>query len=193
MENVKLIFLGIDGVLNGDDKIAYQKYRFFRRVPFLHRYAKYDDVEECFVKRLARICHLTNAKVVLSSSWKNELLDDNLRERKTDTYTAKLFWEYMDKYNIDIIGKTPTITLKNRIQTRREDEIISWLSKHEDEYSVDSFIILDDEKSDLMCFYGSNLVLTAKSSYCQNERQKYKTGLRKEYMKKAIEKLNKIA
>lgn len=187
---VKVIFLDIDGVLNGWDLSEYVKYNIWNIVPskkikdFIRRLSHYTDVDKKRVKRLGKICNKTDAKVVLSSSWRNGLLHHS-GVRYYDSDRNKLFWNLMDKYHIEVIGKTPRL----RTSYKREDEIKAWLSEHSE---IDNFIILDDEDADLQSFVGNHLVKTSHEDYAgyiaYSERKW--SGLANEHVKQAIEILN---
>ena len=133
-------------------------------------------------KRLSKIVKSTNAKVVMSSTWRGIFWETHYNE-KTDN--QKKLVDLLNKYNIEVIDITPKSP--NR---RRDKEILAWLSKHEDE--VGNFVILDDERFDLECFVGSNLVQT--SSVLKGDiikgNWKENTGLKRKHVKKAIGILN---
>lgn len=136
---MKIIFLDVDGELT---------------------YSNYDnpetesiDIEK--VKLLKQICDKTNAKVVISSSW-----------RGTKNYTPRFYFTLIDilKDNgIEVLGDLPYIEpeiikddsvsdlialstveeldIKMKYGTGRAAEVKQWLNEHE----TDSFVILDDE------------------------------------------------
>ena len=188
---MKVIFLDIDGVLNGWDLSEYVKYNIWNIVPskkikdFIRSLSHYTDVDKKRVKRLGKICKKTGAKVVLSSSWRNGLLHCN-DTRRYDSDENKLFWNLIDKYHIEVIDKTPRL----RTSYKREDEIKAWISKHECE--IENYIILDDEDTDLQSFVGSHLVKTSHNDYkgyiaCSEKKW---SGLANEHVKQAIKILN---
>ena len=91
----------------------------------------------------------------------------------------------MDKYHIEVIGKTPRL----RTSYKREDEINAWLSEHEE---IENYIILDDEDADLQSFVGNHLVKTSHKDYagyiaCSERKW---SGLAKEHVEQAIKILN---
>ena len=189
---MKVIFLDIDGVLNGWDVSEYIKYNIWYIIPFKKikdfirtKLSHYVDVDKKRVKRLGKICKKTGAKVVLSSSWRNGLLHYT-GTRHYDSDRNKLFWDLIDKYHIEVIDKTPRL----RMSYKREDEIKAWLSKHECE--IENYIILDDEDTDLQSFVGSHLVKTSHKDYkgyiAYSERKW--SGLANEHVKQAIKILN---
>ena len=97
------------------------------------------NIHESKVKRLAKIVHTTNAKVVLSSSWRHGWWKTPY-EKQFDE--QKRLTDLLNKYKIEIIDITPTFYT-------RGEEINDWLSKHKD---VTNFVILDDEISDMGIF-----------------------------------------
>ena len=134
-------------------------------------------------KRLSKIVKSTNAKVVMSSSWRfgwwNTLYEDMFDDQRKLT-------DLLNKYNIEVIDITPKSP-----DGRRDKEILAWLSKHEDE--VENFVILDDERFDLECFVDSNLVQTSsvlKGNIIKGNWRK-DTGLKRKHVKKAIKILNR--
>lgn len=192
-KKIKIIFLDIDGVLNGYDLREHILYRLWKLVrnkkikEFIRKKSFISDIDERRVKKLAKICKKTGAKIVISSSWRNNLLDKN-GNRLMEFDDHKKFWKLMDKYRIEVIGKTPHSTAKSK----REDEILSWLSHNQDKYDIENFIIFDDESSDLQCFVGSNLIKTSYDGYYGALRCKFGefTGLENKHVKVAISKLN---
>lgn len=184
---MKIIFLDIDGVLNGWNRWNY----FWSRVwKILHLpgkiYIKIFDVfgiREKYIRRLAKIVHKTGAKVVMSSTWRFAYW-----KRPFAQYTDELIRlsDLLCKYYIPIIDITP-----RKISGSREDEIQEWLDNTE--YNIESFVILDDESFDLQKFVGNQLVKTSevvegtmiKGHYREN------TGLKPKHIRQAIKILNK--
>lgn len=107
---MKVIFLDIDGVLNCQKTVE--------------RFHGFISVDPLLVKRLNRILKETDAKIVLSSTWR--LFEDNK--------------EILEKANIKYIDITPDF------HTTRGEEISDWLSRHPE---VERYVILDDD-SDML-------------------------------------------
>jgi hypothetical protein len=182
----KIIFLDIDGVLNG--------YNFWTLIGWKivsllnvgkNWYRKVTNpcgVHEEKVKRLAKIIKETGAKVVMSSSWRKVWWKKPYEEMSE---RQKQLTDLLNKYGIEIIDITPTSR-----RGRREDEIISWLARHEDE--IESFVILDDERRDLQCFVDDRLVQTssAKGSQMIKGHWREDTGLKEKHVRQAIAILN---
>lgn len=143
----KVIFLDIDGVLNHD--------------------AASEDMDDRCLLELQKIVQQTDAKLVLTSSWKFYFLrgDDN----PTKTYLSGRLADYgMELYDI-----VPDLG-----NGRRAEEIQLWLSKHKE---VDSYVILDD------CFFPGFKKM--KQHLCMTDWNQ--GGLTKDHRKKAIQILNK--
>lgn len=115
---MKVIFLDFDGVLNsakyllgcGDCGIA---------------------IDSTRMALLRRIVNATNAKIVLSTSWR-EHWSKNSGECDS---IGVLINDIFDEHGLQVFDKTP------ELHTRREIEIESWLSKHPE---VENFVVLDD-------------------------------------------------
>ena len=184
----KVIFLDFDGVINGSGPIRYILWKIFKFLKLEKVYNKiYKEdvygVHERKVKRLAIICHITDARVVLSSSWRDkvyEVINTGVSSINPDANKlAKLF----QKYNIEVIGCT-----NHSFDGVRQKEILDWLSRNED--NVEDFIILDDEWQDLEVLT-NKLILTSDATpnrlilgywYCRD-------GLRLIHVIKAIKML----
>lgn len=184
-----IIFLDIDGVLNGYNKwnlLGWKLVCWTKSKRLKHWYRKLTDpcgVHERKVKRLAKIVRATNAKVVMSSSWRFCWWNTPYEKQSED---QKKLTDLLNKYNIKVIDITPISS-----DGRRNKEIIEWLSKHED--LVKRFVILDDERYDLECFVGSHLVQTSSVDKGQMIMgfDREDTGLKNRHVKQAIEILGK--
>ena len=156
---MKIIFLDIDGVLTSD---MYEESRTEKR----------DDnrIDLSRVKLLADLVKASDAKIVLTSTWR---VDWNMIPLLCGVY-GKYLNECFSKYGISILDKTPFISILGD----RRKEILTWLSRHRSE--VESFVILDD-----MDFgweeLRSRVVITNSQGY----------GLEEEHVQKALEILNK--
>ena len=184
-----IIFLDIDGVLNGYNKwnlLGWNVVCLTKSKQLKRGYRKLTDpcgVHESKVRRLAKIVRATNAKVVMSSSWRFGWWNTPYEKQFED---QKKLTDLLNKYNIKVIDITPISS-----DGRRDKEIMEWLAKHED--IVKRFVILDDERYDLECFVGSHLVQT--SSVGKGEmimgHDREDTGLKNKHVKQAIEILRK--
>lgn len=186
----KIIFLDIDGVLNGYNfwdmvgwKIACilnikDWYKRHTREPF--------EIHEGKVKRLAKIVKKTGAKVVMSSSWKHGWWKTPYEQQWED---QKKLTDLLNKYNIEVIDITNSSS-----DGRRDKEIEAWVNEHLKE--IYSFVILDDEISDLECFVGGRLIQTSSIQKGQLIKGHWSenTGLKWKHVRSAIKLLenNKI-
>jgi hypothetical protein len=108
---MKVIFLDIDGVLNCNSTPNPRKF------PFM--------VDPVLLKRLQRLMELTDAAVVLSSSWRFD---------PAGIFSAK-------HYRIPFIDTIPDLPDQPRCE-----EILAWLRTHP---KVERYIVLDDEDDEL--------------------------------------------
>jgi len=103
---MKIIFLDIDGVLNCKETV--------------NRYNGFIGIDPFLVAIFNRIIFATDAKIVLSSTWRH----------------AKVSRDEVRRRVMDFIDITPNIG------TMRGDDINAWLSKHRD---IKKYAILDDD------------------------------------------------
>lgn len=137
---MNIIFLDVDGELTYSD--------------YENEETAHIDIEK--VKLLKEICDKTNAKVVISSSW-----------RGSGSYTPRIYYILIDiltNNGIEVLDDTPHLptefednmsdstslitleelshlNLKIKYGTGRAAEIQKWIIEHD----VDNFVILDDE------------------------------------------------
>ena len=157
---MKIIFLDVDGVLNS---------KMYKATPVEGDTDNHNYIDLSRVKLVADIVNATDAKIVLSSSWRVDWdKSDDLCGND-----AKYINKCLNKYGISIIDKTPYISLF----TERRKEILIWLSNHYLE--VESFVVLDDMNKGWEQL-ADRVVVTNPNGY----------GLEEEHVKKAIELLN---
>lgn len=155
---MKVIFLDIDGVLNyrGCKYTAYGYY----------------FVDDAKVLLLKEIVEKTDAKIVLSSTWRMERFE-YCKDKKTKGY--KLYQRLVKKlkeYGLQIYSHTPILP-----SGYRGAEIAQWLQDWQGEL-VESFVIIDD--CDDMKPYMDRLIRTS-----------FFTGLMQTDVNKAILMLNR--
>ena len=173
---MKVVFLDVDGVL------TYSNYR----------NPETSDIDVEKVKLLKEICDKTNAKVVISSSWKGT------RNRVPHIYSTLL--KVLSDNDISVIGNTPYVELlfedddfmktnkpipliaflkaKVKHGTGRAAEIEKWINENNPE----RFVVLDDENYDWAEYnYENNWVQTTWDD---------DGGLKKEHVEMAIRILN---
>ena len=184
---VNVIFLDIDGVLNGYNFWNLLGWNIISKFNSDRLKGWYRDITEPFgvherkVKRLAKIIHNTiNTKVVISSCWRFGLQSNNL------SYAQRKLLDLFDKYDIKIYGYTPRSE-----SGKRDEEIKAWLSKHKE---VNKFIILDDENFDLQCFMEKELIQTSSVPRGRYIKGKWyeNTGLKNKHVRQAIKILNRM-
>lgn len=194
---MKIIFLDIDGVLNGYNFWNQLGWRLICIINNKKLTQWYRDTTEPFgihtpkFKRFAKIVRKTGAKVVISSCWRWRLTETPFEEM--NKHELK-FYNLCKKYGISIYDITPRSS-----NGRRDKEIIEWLASYEykvektkDFYkpleSVDKFVILDDERYDLECFADKELVQTSSVKKGQMIKGHWQetTGLRNKHVRKAI-------
>lgn len=126
---MNVIFLDFDGVL---DTIHYSS----------------DEDIERRIKILSDICHEYNCKVVIEASAK-----DAIDEKTMEIHSkwVKYIFDCFKKYNIECIGRTPSIKKNSIMSTCKEDEIRLFLFRHPE---IEHYCVIDDDdlapkKSDL--------------------------------------------
>ena len=140
MENIKknVIFLDIDGVLN--------TWHTLRELLLYENEKYYNEVQNEKLKILSEICHRYDCKVVMSSTHK-DIMDEKTLEIKNDGEEwFKELLEAFKIYDIELIGRTPTVTRKDTETDKpfvwKEDEIRLYLFRHPE---IDHYVILDDD------------------------------------------------
>lgn len=146
---MKVIFLDIDGVLQPYS--SGKRFKIDRKalVSELSKkynidysiYDEYDaaaaycDWDKDGVKRIKKILKKTNAKIVISSSWRSEKTPNKMRD-------FLRFYD-LDKYLIGQTRKYSDITEKDNYKKYhyRVIEILDYLEKHQD---ITSYVVIDD-------------------------------------------------
>ncbi len=153
---MKIIFLDIDGVLNSDE--------YFRKRTKKDSILDHLDIE--IARKLQKIVDATDAKIVLSSTWRFNYYD-KLKE-----------WFKENNFTIEIIDKTK----RGCSDCVRGNEIRSWLKENVKQGGPEvekvNYVILDDD----------NDMLLWQKDYFINTDNKY--GLTDSDVDKAIELLN---
>ncbi|MGI6341858.1 MAG: HAD domain-containing protein [Bacteroidales bacterium] len=132
----KVIFLDFDGVLNSGDNSHVLNRLAFDNPEIMEPSIEGFEFDERCVRWLKYIINRTDAKIVISSSWR---LDYKLEKLQT-------IWK---EFNLpgEVIGYTPSNTvsfLEEQDLTsdfERGKEILSWLTENK----VDSYCIIDDD------------------------------------------------
>lgn len=134
----KIIFLDVDGVLN---------------------YSHYtndttNDIDPAKVQMLADLCEKTNAKVVITSSW-----------RGSKNYTPRIYTvlrDILNTYDVPVLGDAPYIELEF-VQKHETSNTIDFtdcntfkystgrgaeVKQYIDEHHIEKYVIFDDEDWD---------------------------------------------
>lgn len=174
---MKVIFLDIEGVLTCD-KSCIKSY--FLNTYFPSKY--HTTLDERKVKLLGKICEYTNAKIVLTSTWRCSYLD--LLKNKSDIPIPNDVYELerlFNKYNIEIIDIVPVIYGENGSEDRIL-EILYYLKNHPE---IESFCAIDDD-IDSLNEYTDHLV---KTNSCDDKFGN--GGIMKKHYEPIIKLLNK--
>lgn len=165
----KIIFLDVDGVLN------YSHYT----------NTDTNDIDPSKVDMLSELCRKTNAKVVITSSW-----------RGSDTYTPRIYGILRDilaKHNIPVLGDAPYIKLEFdnerpnhkhsytiKFGTGRGAEVMQYIMDNR----IEKYVIFDDEDWDWDA-YGID------DHWCQCVyHSEHQGGLQQKHIEKAIQLLS---
>ena len=130
---MKVIFLDFDGVLNGADWLRKTQNGNVDPAGYAHYINNPCDPE--LVSRLNRIVATTNAKIVISSSWRIG-------------YTLAALRGFLKKAGFEhphsIYDRTPRL---NGADDQRGDEIQAWLDRYieTEKHHVETYVILDDD------------------------------------------------
>lgn len=115
---MKVIFLDIDGVLNSE--------KFF-----MEKARDIIALDKSKINLLKKIVDVTNAKIVLSSTWR--MLPSNHPDYKA-------LMSFFEEEGLSVYDKTPSGS------NGRGSEIQQWLNNHPE---VTDFVILDDDSYDM--------------------------------------------
>lgn len=154
---MKAIFLDLDGVLNS------------RRYDAARDRSKRTYIDPTRLELLRRIISATDAKIVLSTTWRVHWDKDREKCDEEGKYIADSFAEF----GMEIFDKTADLGL----HFSRADEIRLWLSERDD---IESFVVIDDYLYDW-----GNL-----SDRLVRTNPNFGWGLEEEHVEKAIRLLN---
>ena len=170
---MRVIFLDVDGVLNNLNFL----YEQFRRsnIPNIK------GLDNNNLKALQKLVELTDAKLILSSTWRS-YFDDNLKPLNNDHNPGKDLIKKLNEYNLKLTGKTSeTLEYKG---FPRSYVIKKWLDEHPE---VDSFVIIDDNAI-MGEFTYTNLVEVDKTvGLTMNDVIKAVTILKRQEKRKVLE------
>lgn len=160
---MKIIFLDIDGVIKED----------FGGAPFLDE----------SLSLLKQIVDETDAKIVMSSTWKTKYKNFVDNGYKTDIEDIQRLYDALTKHGLSIFDGTLLYRIEKTV--RRPTEIKEYLCNTED---VESFCIIDDRDEFEWDELTDNLVLTYLG---KDENGKKIAHLTADHAQKAIEILNR--
>ena len=161
---MNIIFLDVDGVLNS---MAYFEYN--KKIG-----KKVLEISDYHLQRLAEIYHTCNAKIVLSSTWRQLDCDDNASCMKMYKYLV----DELARYNMEIVSKTPIIDMNRPL------EIKTWIDNRTDKDEI-NFVSLDDDfTKEHYDKYGIGDHLVKTEFFCKDISE---GGLHQEHVDKAIE------
>lgn len=169
----KYIFLDIDGVLNSEHTLNKSCENMDQKIASI--------ISDQLVKNLSYLVEKTDAKIVLSSSWRT-YFGNNIN--KPRNIFAMFLVHSLNKYGLKLNDMTPYP--KGPYSSERGLEIKTYIDKH----NIDDYVVIDDEKfSDFNKHLNmSRFIQTTfgdETTTIENE------GLNIKVAKKAIEILNK--
>ena len=169
-EYEKVILLDIDGVLNDESTKSFKKKIF---------------VEEIRVKRLKDIVQATQAKIVMSSSWRHyfKLYNENPESIKDNYELSKMkdLKNMLDKYDLSVSDYTQYLETG---PDARPLEIRQWML---DKANLKRFVILDDDDFWNWSWLTDYFVMTKRKGDNYNMIR----GLEDDHVKCAIKILNR--
>lgn len=124
---MKVIFLDVDGVLNSS---------YSHSIATNEKGWMWDEVSDFHLEKLKRIVDETDAKIVLSSSWR-EYHPILTGEPKITDDLLKVLVKKFEKVGLSIYDVTPELRLQIR-----GNEIKQWLDSHSE---IDKYVIIDDD------------------------------------------------
>lgn len=182
-KRIKVIFLDIDGVLNGNNIVIKTMDEIARKsklVKFFWKRFDFFGTRTIKVFILSIITHLSGAKIVLSTSRRNNYFSDEISPNNIELKRK------LEAFRIDVIDKTP-----DSIEKIRGEEIEEWLLSTN--YEIESFVILDDEWHDIIGYFPDRVMpMTeiSKEEILEGKLGDARCGLRFKDIKKALKILN---
>jgi hypothetical protein len=141
---MKIIFLDFDGVLNHE---KFYKERFEKRYEEGAMSYPLSEIDREAVENLNFLCKETDAKIVISSTWRHSGLDYCKDALERSGFIG------------EIIDITPDLRSNNCL---RGNEILKWIKDNKDKvgpyYNFTEYVILDDD-SDMLYWQRNNFIL----------------------------------
>lgn len=157
------IFLDIDGVMNNqEDWLNKAKNN-------LEEFKGHRMFCDKAWELLSNVCSMTNARIVLSSSWRVGLTTtkDGFISRYSDDHLSGKLLAYFKKYNIELVGLTPSY------YDHRGTQIATYVENYLK--STDNWVVLDDEDSDMYGIPKEKIIKT-----------EFETGLLQEHCERIV-------
>ena len=165
---MNIIFLDVDGVLNS--------HAYFQEVKSKNGRVNNDkQIRDYHLQMLAKIYHTCDAKIVLSSTWR-ELVD--LTDNKAATAMYKYLTDSLAKYGMEVYDRTPIIKFDRPL------EIHTWLAQHRNLGEINYVSLDDDCDKDEYKVYGMEAHLVHTKYWDDNINE---SGLQEKHVKQAIE------
>jgi len=158
---MNILFFDIDGILNSSN--------YFKSLG-KGKVNGFNMIDESKIPYLKQIIDKTNAKIVLSSTWR--ILEDSNDPLCKAMY--KYLIDTLAKYGLTIMDKTPIIEMNRPL------EIKTWLDNQKDKSQINYVSLDDDFDYEDYNKYGISHCLVKTSFYGENG------GLQQEHVDKAI-------
>ncbi|MCM1218512.1 MAG: HAD domain-containing protein [Lachnospiraceae bacterium] len=182
---MRVVFLDIDGVLNGYNKHTYFMMKLADKLHlrrFIQKHYDIFGVRTTKVLILKYILWRTGAKVVLSSSWRGCWYKSwDPKDSRSGALHKKFF-----RYGIEVVGITPRGWDLGIENASRREEIRDYLDKHK---GITEYLILDDERFNFDEGLLSHMVKTSETPEIGGHWSE-NTGLKLRHIKPAIKILN---
>ena len=169
----KYIFLDIDGVLNSEHTLNESCENMDQKIASI--------ISDQLVKNLSYVVEKTDAKIILSSSWRVYF---NENTKKPINLFALILLAALDKHNLEIHDMTPFI--KGQFSNERGLEIKTYIDKH----NIKNYVVIDDEEfSDFSTHLDMSRFI--QTTFGDDNTSIKDEGFSKRIAEKAIEILNK--
>lgn len=169
----KYIFLDIDGVLNSEHTSNESCENMDQKMASI--------ISDQLVKNLSYLVEKTDAKIILSSSWR---IYFNENTKKSNNLFALILLASLDKHNLELHDMIPFV--KGQFSSERGLEIKTYIDKH----NIEDYVVIDDEEfSDFSTHLDMSRFI--QTTFGDENTSVEEEGLNKKVAKKAIEILNR--
>lgn len=169
----KYIFLDIDGVINSEHTFSKSCENMDQKMASI--------ISDQLVKNLSYLVEKTDAKIILSSSWR-VYFNNNLKN--PNNIFAMVLLTSLNKYNLKLHDMTPFV--KGEFSNERGLEIKTYIDQHK----IKDYVVIDDEEfSDFKNHLDMSRFI--QTSFGDETTNIENEGLNKNVAEKAIEILNK--